>query len=236
VDDFRETGRKGTYIPVWGHGEAEESRPAVRLALYRAAAVMWTEAGCKTHGAGYLPVDEGAERFWFWNGFGLTGVDAIRPMQPIEVACPAGLAVRKARVDDAPAVALLESEHMRHYSAPPVWMTVRHPVTAEGYAEFLSSPQNAVYLAEAGGEPVGYIRFEAKSSGATEIVQSEGTVAISAGYTRARRRGQGTAGAILDAALQDYAAAGYERCSVDFESFNPQASAFWLRYPESMVG
>jgi hypothetical protein len=37
---------------------------------------------------------------------------------------------------------------------------------------------------------------------------------------------------MLDAALRDYAARDFRRCSVDFESFNPEAAAFWLRYFE----
>ena len=62
------------------------------------------------------------------------------------------------------------------------------------------------------------------------VVQDERTIAITGAYIRPAYRGRGLAPAILDAALRDYAGRGFERCSVDFESFNPEAAGFWLRY------
>jgi len=47
---------------------------------------------------------------------------------------------------------------------------------------------------------------------------------------RPEYRGRGAAPALLDAALRDYAARGFERCAVDFESFNPEAASFWVNY------
>jgi hypothetical protein len=52
---------------------------------------------------------------------------------------------------------------------------------------------------------------------------------------------------MLEAALRHYAGAGLTTCAVDFEAFNPEASAFWLRHftpvchslmrvPESPIG
>jgi hypothetical protein len=38
--------------------------------------------------------------------------------------------------------------------------------------------------------------------------------------------------ALLDAALRDYQAHGLTFCAVNFESFNPEAAAFWMKYFE----
>jgi hypothetical protein len=35
---------------------------------------------------------------------------------------------------------------------------------------------------------------------------------------------------MLDAALRHHAALGMTCCAVDFEAFNPDAAAFWLRH------
>jgi hypothetical protein len=35
---------------------------------------------------------------------------------------------------------------------------------------------------------------------------------------------------MLDAAIRYYAAEGLASCAVDFEAFNPEATAFWLRH------
>jgi hypothetical protein len=37
-DDFRRAGRRGAYVPEWGHGTVRERRVEVYRALYRAAA------------------------------------------------------------------------------------------------------------------------------------------------------------------------------------------------------
>jgi hypothetical protein len=49
-------------------------------------------------------------------------------------------------------------------------------------------------------------------------------------YVRPDQCGSGLGPALLDAALADFAARRLVRCTVDFESFNPAAAAFWLRY------
>jgi GNAT superfamily N-acetyltransferase len=54
--------------------------------------------------------------------------------------------------------------------------------------------------------------------------------AITGAYTRPHFRGQGVAPALLDAASRHYRDLGYERCSVDFESFKPEAAQFWMKY------
>jgi GNAT superfamily N-acetyltransferase len=79
---------------------------------------------------------------------------------------------------------------------------------------------------------MGYLRLEGSSDGATELVKDEPgrTIAITGAYMRLAYRGRGAAAALLDAALRDLAGAGVVRCSVDFESFNPEAASFWMKY------
>jgi GNAT superfamily N-acetyltransferase len=103
---------------------------------------------------------------------------------------------------------------------------------AAAFANLLNNPANSVWLALMAGKPVGYMRFEGSSFGAASVVGAETTVAITGAYTRPAYRGKGAAVALLDAALQTYAAQGFARCSVDFESFNPEAAAFWMKYFE----
>jgi hypothetical protein len=43
-------------------------------------------------------------------------------------------------------------------------------------------------------------------------------------------RGRKAAVALLDAALRDYADRGLTCCAVNFESFNPEAASFWMKY------
>ncbi len=232
IDHFRNTDRKSAYCPEWGHAVLEGAAGSIYQVIYREAAAQWRKDGCQAYAITLLADDQPAERFWFWNGFGMIVVDAIRSITPVNIPNPSSLFIRTAQIDDAEVIAMLEAEHYRHYSEPPISMAPQPPEDAAAYRKLLSQPHNNVWLAWEGSKPAGYMRFEPKSFGAADIVYSESTIAISAAYTRPEYRGQKVAPAMLVAGLRYYAKKGYERCSVDFESINPEASYFWMKYFE----
>jgi ribosomal protein S18 acetylase RimI-like enzyme len=227
---FRETDRKGAYVPEWGHAAAAERKPAIYQALYRAAAEQWSAAGCGAHAITLLAHDQAAQHAWFWNGFGLTVVDAVRPMQPLAVSGQTDLAIRKATIDDAAHLAVLDAEHWQHYTRAPIFMTPRQGSTADQAAEFLSRPKNSIWLALDREGPIGFARYEGYDFDSVAMVESEQTIAITGAYVRPAYRGRKAGVALLDAALRDYAARGFTCCTVNFESFNPEAVAFWMKY------
>ncbi|HEX3052178.1 MAG TPA: GNAT family N-acetyltransferase [Aggregatilineaceae bacterium] len=244
IPGFRGTSRKAAYCPEWGHGAADA---AVYRALYRAAAERWTAEGCTTHGISVLATDHAAENVWYWSGFGLTVVDAVRPITPLNVAAPTGYTVRQATRADAERLAEIEAEHWQHYRRSPVFMMSEDNDDAAGFVKLLENPNNGVWVAENGPTILSYMRFEGSSFGAADIVNDAKTTAITGAYTRPAYRGQGAAVVLLDAALHDYAARGYARCAVDFESLNPEAAYFWMKYfqpvnysllrmPEALLG
>jgi ribosomal protein S18 acetylase RimI-like enzyme len=236
VDGFRDTGRKAAYVPVSGHAVANSQSPAAVAqtyrALYRASSEVWLNAGCQAHAITLLANDEAARQVWFWNGFGLTVVDAVRSLDPLGISAPDGYTLRRAVPADAAALAEIEAEHWRHYAEPPTLMTAYSPSSAEEFAHLLADPANSVWAAWQGAELAGYLRFEGVSHGATEIVSAPDTAACTGAYTRPAHRGRKLAAALLDAALAGYRAMSYTRCSVDFESFNPEAASFWVKYFE----
>lgn len=230
VDGFRNTRRKAAYCPVWAHAADPQALESVYRALYREAASLWHTAGCQVHALTLLANDKAAERFWFWNGFGMLVVDAIRGVHPVGASVPKKLDIRRAEMEDAEAIAALEVEHWGHYAQPPTLMAPQTPEDAAAYRNFLNNPHNSVWLALDRGKAVAYMRFEAQSFGAAEIVRSKKTTAITAAYTQPAYRGRGAAPAMLEAALEHYRSLGYKHCSVDYESINPEASSFWQKY------
>jgi hypothetical protein len=94
VDNFRGAERRGAYCPEWGHSSVEEAKPGIYRAMYRAAASQWAAAGCQVHAVTLLAQDHAAEQVWFWNGFGLTVVDGVRPMRPLDRPCSSTVAIR----------------------------------------------------------------------------------------------------------------------------------------------
>lgn len=236
IDDFRGTQRRGALVPEWGHAAAGENQVVIYRALYRAAAAYWVQAGVQVHAITLLACDHGAVNTWFWNGFGLTVVDAVRPMEKlVGHTLSGGLEVRKADLTDVETLALLEAEHWRHYAEPPTLMVSQVPDSAEDFVRFLSEPVNSAWLAFQNGSPAGYMRFEAQIDGAAAVVEGPGVAGITGAFVRPQHRGRGLATALLDAAQRDYAAQGFTCCVVDFESFNPEAASFWMRYFEPVT-
>jgi ribosomal protein S18 acetylase RimI-like enzyme len=230
LNDLRGMGRKSVYCPEWGHAALPDRKNEIYRALYHAAAQEWTAQEVRTHALGILAHDTEARDVWFWNGFGLLVVDAVRSLAPLNAVPGADVTIRLAGLEDAQTAAQLEAEHWQHYTRPPVLMHANPPDDAAALREMLNQPGNTLWLAEWRGEPVGMLRLETHSHGAADIVQAEGVAAITGLYVRSQARGQGAAAAMLDAALAHYRALDYKCCSVDFESFNPTAAAFWMKY------
>ncbi len=232
ADRFRGADRRGAYCPEWGHAAVEEAKPGIYRAMYRVAADRWAAAGCQVHAITLLAQDHTAEQVWVWNGFGLTVVDGVRPMRPLECLCSTTVSIHKATPADTSILALLDAEHCRHYTASPVFMAPPHNNSAAEFAEFLSHPRNSVWLAMDGEIPVGFMRYDGYKSDGEEIVNADDAAYITGAYVRPAYRGRRVAAALLDAALRDYASQGFTCCAVDFESFNPEAASFWMRHFE----
>jgi len=230
--EFRGTDRKGAYVPEWGHACTEKNKTNIYRAMYRLAADEWSQAGCQVHALTLLAHDQAAEQVWFWNGFGLTVVDGIRAMSPLGVPCETDLHIRKATAQDANALVELDAEHWTHYTQSPVFMPPHGGRDAAGNVEFLSRPKNSVWLAWDRDVLVGFIRYEGYDFDGCAIVESEEGVTITGAYVRPAYRGRKAAVALLDAALRDYQAQGLKYCAMNFESFNPEAATFWMKYFE----
>lgn len=232
AEHFRETERKGAYVPEWGHATIPDRRPETYRALYRAAAEHWSAAGCGVHAITLLAHDRAAQQTWFWNGFGLIVVDAVRAMQPLGTSFQTDLAIRPATLEDVAQLAALDAEHWQHYTRSPIFMTPRVSGSADRFAEFLSRPKNSVWLALDGETPIGFIRYEGYDFDGVAVVESDHTIGITGAYVQPAYRGRKAAVALLDAALRDYAERGFTCCAVNFESFNPEAVTFWMKYFE----
>ena len=231
VEHFRGTARRGAYCPEWAHGARAGQKQTIYQALYRAAATQWAAQGCQVHAVTLLAHDQAAERAWFWQGFGLTVVDAVRPMQPLCVAHPAGLVMRPATTADVALLVTLDAEHCLHYAQSPVLMAPRAGRDAAAWRHYLAHSQNNVWLALEGGRPAGFLAFASGDDyDGADLLCTAGVVGITGAYVRPAYRGRGVASALLDAALQAYARQGMTSCAINFESFNPEAALFWPRY------
>lgn len=230
VADFRRSGRRGAYAPEWGHATERERRAEIYRALYRAAATLWAADAMGVHAISLLAHDDAGREAWFWNGFGLAVIDAARPVAPLDAPVATPLTIRRATPDDAPALAALDAQHVRHYIAPPIFMAPPTADTPAAFRDFLARPKNTVWLALAGDEPAGFMRFTGDDFDAVAMLASDSAAFCNGLYIRPAHRGQRAASAMLAASLDHYAGLGLTALYTNFESFNPEAAAFWPRH------
>ncbi|MGZ6260177.1 MAG: GNAT family N-acetyltransferase [Candidatus Limnocylindrales bacterium] len=228
---FRGAARRAAYSPEFGHAASAGRAVAIQRALYRVASARWDEAGCQIHALTSLAGGRASERFWFESGFGMLVQDALRPLTPIGGgAAPAGVTVRRAAAVDAAVLARLDRAHRRHYAAAPVLMVHGRGDTAAAFEAFLGQEPNTIWLAEGDRAAQAFLRCEPESDGAVRVSLAPTTISITGAYTRPAWRGRGVGTALLAAATAHYAARGFERMAVDYETINPEALAFWPRY------
>ena len=230
LDDFRDTGQRGAYCPEWAHAALPGRQAAAYRQMYRAVGAEWAAQGCQVHAITLLAHDQEALQTWFWGGFGMLVVDAVRPMQPLEREPRTRLTIRQAMIADAQALATLDVEHCHYYTQSPVFMVLRKSETAEEFQQFLEKPGNSVWMALDGEMPVGFLRLDGYENDGADALSSPQMVKINGAFVQAAYRGLGASSAMLEAALRHHAALGMTCCAVDFEATNPEATAFWLRH------
>ncbi len=217
----------GVYIPIYGHGAQAEQRVSLQWALYAHAAQNWVDQGLTSHAITMFTHDGALVQAWFHMGFGLRCVDAIRPPAPVE-APDSGLTVRLLTPDDADAILPLHREHQSYYHRSPLFMPYRVDATAEWMRQWLEQPCHHIWAAFDEGQPVSYMQV--KHGGETFVSDDAAMRNICGAFTAPAARGRGAATVLLRHICAWMAEQGFTRLGVDFESFNPLGSAFWLRH------
>jgi len=227
--NLRGTGCPGAWSPAHGAAvhRAEHAPAEVHEALYEAAARAWAASGRAVLSGSVLRGHDREHQTWVINGFGRFLHDAVIPLPPARTIRHTDMTIRRATLDDVPVLADLEREHSAHYTDPPVFMVPPEPADADELVAFLGAEPNSIWVAADDVGPQAYLRFEARSDGATPILHSPTTISITGAFTRPELRGRYVADALLLTAMTHYAALGFERVAIDHETTNPPARRFW---------
>lgn len=219
----------GVYVPLAGHCATGPEKRLVAQKLYEAASGAWVREGRLTHCISMFAHDAETVDTWYWLGFGLRCVDAMRTLAPVAGAAASALEVRKAEPKDAETLFPLHAEHCRYYGMPPLFMpSVSMEDSPEDFRQWLSEKDHHLWAAWRGGEPVSYMRI--RHGGETFVSDDPKTMNICAAYTKAEARGTGAGGMLLSAIVDWMREQGYERLGTDYESFNIYGSRFWMKH------
>jgi GNAT superfamily N-acetyltransferase len=217
---------RSVYVPEWSHAACVDGRQETYRQMYAYLSRKWVEDGCFTHVISLLAHDREAIDAFFWMGFGLVEVTAIRDLSPVEGG-RASVEIRKAGREDAEVITDFNTGLQRYLAAAPTFHNDREPLRAESW---LADPVNSAWLAYSDGMPVGCIRIGPADPSAARFIRDERTAYIVHAFVEEGLRNAGIGTALLSRALDWARSAGYERCAVDFESSNTIACNFWLKH------
>jgi len=253
---FGTTFVKGTFSPMHAHGVIQTSNTSqldrmdtvckyskeqIYSKMYQKAADKWVKAGILIHTIALYAHDEEAIHSFFFNGFGLRCIDAIRPMEGITEksehpdSITEDLIYQEVPRDEWKYMVDMNNQLISHLSHSPIFMNYELLDEKEFYRK---KSQDSLYFAvKRYDKYIAYIYIT--KEGETFITKDSSMVNINGAYCDIEYRGSGIYHNLLAYTIQTLKKEGYTRLGVDFESFNPTARGFWLKnfeaYTSSVV-
>lgn len=224
---FGATDVKGIYSPMEANAAVSTNRSKIYAAMYQEAGAKWVRAGAVSHAICLYAHDEEPQRQFYHYGFGLRCIDAMRPMELIDCKPCADYDFFELSKDDYHFVYPLDLALNCHFNESPFFMN-RKPETQE---EFMTSSMQdgaRYFVAKYNGKVCAFLGISA--SGETFVATGDTYRHINGAYCLPEYRGKGVYQNLLNFTISTLKAEGYTWLGVDFESFNPTARGFWLKY------
>jgi hypothetical protein len=195
LPSFRD--KRSAYSPEWANGALLAEADTIYQALYAHLAAQWVADGCILHALTVLANDTRGLAGWYWQGFGLNGVDGVRSMAAM-VPEPAPFAIRRATVADVELVATHSLALQEYLARPPIFKPLEEPEGLAYYARWLAEADHVMWLACADdGAVVGSLGLVPATPDARTLMQDPGTLSVMHAYTEPAWRGHGVAAALL---------------------------------------
>ncbi len=234
LDDFRNLG-PGALTPDWSIGIApayrRENASRFMAPLVRRLLTDVCAAGLRVHGIGVPASSPELMDEFSLLGWGRIVLDAARPTRELLTYTPrqcVEASIRRAVPGDAAELSLLDAQLAKHIESPPVLMPQAHGSDAEEWSAWLGDADSVTFVAERAGELIGFIKAAPPQTDVTWFVHGGGTLAICGMWVNPEVRGQGVGYALLDSLATTALDRGIPLVSVDCETHNPEARAFWL--------
>ncbi len=223
---FRSTNAVGVFSPMHGNGAVIQNRGEVYARMYQAAAEKWAKAGASSHAICLYAHDIVAQEKFFYYGFGMRCLDAIRSMEGITVHdCPQ-YTYHELPADEYMLVYPLYAMLGEHMASSPSFIV--RPYSQEAFCKSIAKGNGRYFIAKKGMEIVAFLKIN--NSGETFITQTNDMLNVDGAFCMPKHRGTGVYPNLLNYAICNLKAEGFKLLGVDFESINPTAYRFWLKY------
>ena len=231
--------QKGVFIPEAGFGtDSTDSGRAIGIfdALYAELCADWCPAGWLNHAISTYEEERELRKHLFHQGFGGVCMDAVRPTVAMDLPVPADLRIHEVESGDMQAFMAwldLSNLHTAYMRSAPIYLgSARECHETAELQEWLAQDLHFAWIAKRvpDGMPVAYMQLERETDGTSMLVRDPCNMAVTGAFTRPEMRGYGIAALLLDAAVKKAAALGMSSISVDFETRNAPAMAFWTKH------
>lgn len=224
---FGSTDAIGVFSPMGANGAARENRSEVYAHMYQAAGEKWANSGASSHGICLYAHDTETQKQFFRYGFGMRCVDAIREMD--QIAAPPCLGYEFTEFTPDELLQILPLDHLldAHMAVSPTFI-LRQSDTPESFLKKTEYFHSIYFAAKRNGQLIAYIRAEL--DGENFIRDIPGYLHVKGAYCLPEHRGKGLHQKLLSMLIQKLKTERYTRLGVDFESINPTAYGFWLKY------
>lgn len=220
---------KGVFSPIHGHGAIKEDRELIYTMLYQYAAKIWVEQGIFSHAIAVYSHNQIAIDTYFRNGFGMRCVDAIISVNSNRMLYEAktNTVMNEISINQIESILDLKNNLTLHMKNSPIFMPTQI-FDSRKFREQSIKRNSRFFTANIEGRVIGYV--EIMSSGENFTCDDEETMNICGAYIYPEYRGTGVYKNLLAYMIETIKNENYKRCGVDFESINPNADKFWLKY------
>lgn len=224
---FRSTDATGVFSPIHANGTVPENRTQIYARMYQSAAEKWVKAGAASHAVCLYAHDKAGQEQFFRYGFGLRCIDAIRGMDEINAQPCHGYDFVELAPDEY--INVLPLDHMldAHMASSPTFI-LRRSETETSFVCNANLNHSRYFAAKSQGKIIAFLKAE--GDGETFVCQTPGYIHITGAFCLPENRGTGVYQALLNLLIRTFKNEGYTRLGVDFESINPTAYGFWLKY------
>lgn len=224
---FRATDARGIFSPMGANAAVSKNRSKIYAAMYQAAGEKWVKARAVSHAICLNAHDEELQWQFFRYGFGLRCLDAIRPMELIDCKPCTGYDFVELPKAECHSVYPLHLSLNYHYCESPFFMN-RKPETQEEFTASSMQEEVRYFVAKQNGSLCAFLKIAA--SGETYVTTGNAYRHIRGAYCLPEHRGKGLYQNLLNFTISKLKNEGHTILGVNFESFNPTARGFWLKY------
>ena len=226
---FRSTTAIGVYSPLEANGAIGLHRDKIYARLYEVAARKWLKVGATNHTITLYAHAQQALQQMYKYGFGLRLIDAMRDVSALGLTSEANPSYKyeELEIDNYELLLPLNKSLVEHLAASPTFM--RNPeIDEKAILVELKKGGARYFVIRKADEIIAYLKVT--THGENFICENTQTASIFGAYCLPEHRGNDNFAHLLDQVISQMSKEGYQRVGVDFESFNPTALNFWLKY------